>query len=203
MEMGLVSNPALREGLWEYLLVIRPDAQVCNRLAAEKQDFYDRYHHKSAIQLKPYITVGGFLAQEGMESTIIKWMQRICCMHPSFPVVLNNYSGFPDHTIYLRVQNPAPFQELAFRLKAIDNYIRANNCPSLRLTNRPHLSIAAKLPPNVYDKAMPEYSRRTFHETFMVTELLLLKRMNEYDTCRHVNVFRFYPPDVNSYNRVA
>ena len=203
MEMGLVSNPALREGLWEYLLVIRPDGQVCNKLAAEKQDFCDRYHHKSAIQLKPYITVGGFLAQEGMESTIIKWMQRICSMHPSFPVVLNNYSGFPDHTIYLRVQNPGPFQELAFRLKAIDNYIRSNNCPSLRLTSRPHLSIAAKLPANVYDKAMPEYSRRTFHETFMVTELLLLKRMNEYDTCRHVNVFRFYPPDVNSYNRVA
>ncbi len=203
MEMGLVSAPALREGLWEYLLVIRPDAQVCSKLVAEKQDFYDRYQHTSAIQLKPHITIGGFLAQEGMEATIIKWMQRICSMHPSFPVVLNNYSGFPDHTIYLRVQNPGPFKELAFRLKVIDNYIQSNNCPSLRLTSRPHLSIAAKLPANVYDKAMPEYSRKTFHEVFMVTELLLLKRMNEYDTCRHVNVFRFYPPDTNSYNQVA
>lgn len=203
MENGLVSTPSLKEGLWEYLLVIRPDAQVCNRLTAEKQEFSDRYRHKSAIQLMPHITVGGFLAQESMEGTIIKWMQRICGMHPSFPVILNNYSGFPDHTIYLRVQNRAAFQELAFRLKVIDNYIQSNNCPSLRLVSRPHISIAAKLPPEVYDKAMPEYSRKTFHDIFMVTELLLLKRMNEYDTCRHVNVFRFYPPDANSYNQVA
>lgn len=203
METGLVSNPSVREGLWEYLLVIRPNAQVCSKLAAEKQEFYDRYQQQSVIQLKPHINVGRFFASEGMESTIIKWMQRVCSMHQSFPITLNNYSGFPEHTIYLRVQNPGPFQELAFRLSVIDSYIRSNNCPALKLVSRPHLSIAAKLPPNVYDKAMPEYSRKTFHETFMVTELLLLKRMNEYDTCRHVNVFRFYPPDTNSYNQVA
>lgn len=199
----MVSTPSVHEGLWEYLLVIRPDAQTCSKLAAEKQDFFNRYQQTSAIQIKPHITVGSFFAMEGMESTIIKWMQRICSMQSSFPVTLNNYSGFPDHTIYLRIQNPTPFQELAFRLKVIDSYIQSNNCPSLRLVHRPHLSIAAKLPPKVYDKAMPEYSRKTFHETFMVTELLLLKRMNEYDACRHVNVFRFYPPDTNSYNQVA
>ncbi|HYF32020.1 MAG TPA: 2'-5' RNA ligase family protein [Chitinophagaceae bacterium] len=203
MENGWVSTPSAHEGLWEYLLIIRPDAEVCNKLALEKQDFYNRYQHKSAIQLKPHITVGAFLALEGMENTIIKWMQRICSMHQSFRVTLNNYSGFPEHTIYLRVQNHAPFKELAFRLKVIDNYIKSNNCPSLKLAARPYLSLASNLPPKLYGEAMREYSRKTFHETFIVTELLLLKRMNEYDACRHVNVFRFYPPDTNSYNQVA
>ena len=203
MESGLVSTPSAHEGLWEYLLVIRPDAHVCNKLSAEKQEFFERYHHESSVHLKPHITIGAFLAPERVENTIIKWIQRICSMHKSFPVVLNNFSGYPEHTIFLRVQDPAPFQELAFQLNIIDNFIRSNNCPPLKLLNRPHLNIAAKLPADIYDKAMPEYSRRLFHETFMATELLLLKRLNQFDSCRHVNVFRFYPPDTNSYNQVA
>lgn len=202
MEPGLVSTPSSAEGLWEYLLVIRPDAHVCSKLSAEKQEFSERYH-SSAIQLKPHITIGAFLAPERVENTIIKWIQRICSMQKSFPVVLNNYSGYPEHTIFLRVQNPEPFQELAFQLNVIDNFIRSNNCPPLKLVSRPHLSIAAKLPAEIYGKAMPEYSRRLFHEVFMATELLLLKRLNQFDSCRHVNVFRFYPPDTNSYNQVA
>lgn len=203
MESELVSTPSTREGLWEYLLVIRPDAHVCSKLSAEKLEFCERYHHEPSFHLKPHITVGAFLAPEQVESTVIKWIQRICSMQKSFPVVLNNYSGYPEHTIFLRVQNPGPFQELAFQLNVIDNFIRSNNCPPLKLVSRPHLSIAAKLPADVYDKAMPEYSRKLFHETFMATELLLLKRLNQFDSCRHVNVFRFYPPDTNSYNQVA
>jgi hypothetical protein len=203
METGWVSAPSTQEGLWEYLLVVRPDAHVCSKLSAEKQEFFERYQHISAIQLKPHITFGAFMATERLENTIIKWMQRICSMHKSFSVTLNNYSGYPGHSIFLRVQNPEPLQELAFQLNVIDNFIRSNNCPPLKLVNRPHLSIAAELPEHIYEKAMREYSGKMFHETFMVTELLLLKRQNQFDTCKHVNVFRFYPPDTNSYNQVA
>jgi 2'-5' RNA ligase superfamily len=203
METGLVSTSSTREGMWEYLLVVRPDAHVCSKLSAEKQEFFEHYQYKAALHLKPYITLGAFMATERLENTIIKWMQRICSMHKSFSVTLNNYSGYPDHTIYLRVQNPEPLQELAFQLNVIDNFIRSNNCPPLKLVNRPHLSIASQLPAQIYEKAMPEYSGKMFHESFMVTELLLLKRQNQFDACRHVNVFRFYPPDTNSYNQVA
>src|ERR1700750_2027813 len=177
MERELVSVPSADEGLWEYLLIIRPDAHVCNKLNAEKQEFCERYRHESAIHLKPHITLGAFMAPERLENTLIKWIQRICSMQKGFPVILNNYSGYPDHSIFLRIQNPEPFQELAFQLNVIDNFIRSNNCPPLKLVSRPHLSIAAKLPADVYYKAMPEYSRKLFHEMFMATELLLLKRL--------------------------
>lgn len=203
METGFVSAPSNREGLWEYLLVARPDAHVCSKLAAEKEDFYNSYQHKAAVSCKPHIALGAFLATEDMEDTIIKWMQRICSMNKGFSITLNNYSGIPDHTIFLRVQNPEPFRELSLQLKVIDYYIGANNCPPLKLVSRPHLSIAARLPTHIYSKAMSDYSRKMFHESFMVTELLLLKRLNQFDECRHVNVFGLYPPDTNSYHQVA
>ena len=105
-------------GLFEYLLVGHPDADVYNKVMEEKQLFSAEYGEKIAIKTKPHITVANFLASEAMEPTIIKWMQRICGAQQSFTVTLNNYSGFPPHTIFLRVQNPQPFSATG---KAIKN----------------------------------------------------------------------------------
>ncbi|HEY0680338.1 MAG TPA: 2'-5' RNA ligase family protein [Chitinophagaceae bacterium] len=203
METGLVSTPSTGDGLWEYLLVIRPDAAVSSSLAAVKQEFANYYNYEAAVELKPHIIIGGFQASEQLENTIIKWVQRICSMQSSFRVALNNYGGVPEHTIYLRIQDLKPFRELGNQLTVIDNFIRSNNCPPLKLVSRPHLSLATGLPLEIYNRAMPEYSGRMFYESFMATELLLLKRLNQFEASRHVNVFRFYPPDTNSYHQVA
>ncbi len=50
---------------------------------------------------------------ERMEDTLIRWMQRAVAEQENFVVQLNNYSGFPGRAIFLRVQNPDPFRELA------------------------------------------------------------------------------------------
>jgi hypothetical protein len=47
----------------------------------------------------------------------------------------------------------------------------------------------------VYSRAMPDYSRKTFHGSFQVTELVLLKREHSFDTCKTVNVFHLLPQD--------
>jgi len=180
-------------GLYEYLLVANPDAAVYEKVMNEKQGFYERYKEKVAIKTKPHITVANFLAMENMEETMIRWTQRICSQQHSFNVVLNNYSGYPPHTIYLRVQNQQPFQQLAKSLKVIADYIKGNNLPTPKLVGSPHLTIARRLPEDVYSKAMMDYSQRDFHDSFMVNELVLLKRKHQFDTCEKVMVFRFMP----------
>lgn len=190
-------------GLFEYLLVGHPDDNVYTKIMEEKQQFYDDYREKIAVKTKPHITVANFLASEAMEPTIIKWMQRICGAQQSFTVTLNNYSGFPPHTIYLRVQDPLPFQQLAKQLKTIDDFIRASACPPAKLITRPHLSIARKLPEQVYNKAMSDYSQKTFHESFMLDELLLLRRQHQFDPCKTIQVFRLRPADSNFLSDVA
>jgi hypothetical protein len=59
--------------------------------------------------------------------------------------------------------------------------------------NRPHVTLAVfqagEVTEQVYSKAMPDYSRRTFHGIFRVRELVLLRRRHSFDPCKTVNVF--------------
>lgn len=207
----------------EYLLVIYPYGEVKDKLLEEQEQFSADYGLSAVVRNKPHITVAAFQAGSQMEDTLIRWIQRICNRHRSFDVSLNNYSGFPPHTepleaarpqgqtlsdageyanfywqripgiIYLRVQDPQPFRELMQQLRAIDDFIRSSGCPPVNLISRPYLSIAGGLTEQVYNRAMPEYSRRTFHDTFHVEELVLLKRNHSFDACKTVNIFRLLP----------
>jgi 2'-5' RNA ligase len=182
----------------EYLLVIYPYGELHDKLLEEQQQFLFDYGLSMKARNRPHITVAAFQASEQMEETLIRWIQRICRRHESFPITLNNYSGFPPHTIYLRVQDPQPFRELMQQLRAIDDFIRSSGCPPVNLISRPYLSIAGGLTEQVYNKAMADYSRKSFHESFQVEELVLLKREHSFDACRTVNVFRLLPAIVNT-----
>ena len=114
------TRTSLFSNLYEYLLVVHPDENVYQQVLEEKKLFFNTYKEKMAIKTKPHITVSNFLAKETMEETIIRWMQRIISTQQSFSVSLNNYSGFPPHTVYLRVQDHQPFKQLATALKEVD-----------------------------------------------------------------------------------
>jgi 2'-5' RNA ligase len=208
MEMGLVKSTETRTegrgrgrpggpGYAEYLLVVHPYGDLQDRLLEEQQQFSTDYGLDQGLQRmernKPHITLAAFEAGEEAEDTLIRWIQRICHPHRSFEIALNNYSGIPPHTICLRVQDPEPLRELMQQLRAIDEFIRSSGWPPVNLTGRPYLSIAGGLTEQVYNKAMPDYSRKTFHGIFRVGELVLLKRKHSFDPCKTVNVFRLLP----------
>jgi 2'-5' RNA ligase len=181
---GILYNP-----MYEYLLVAHPDENVYLRVAEEKQSFFDIYKEKIAVKTKPHITVACFLAKEVMEETMIRWMQRIISNQQRFIVLLNNYSGFPPHTVYLRIQDHQPFKQLASSLKVIDQYVRGNDCPAMKLVTHPHLSVARGLPKDVYEKAIIAYAQKSFFDSFEVNELVLLKRQNQFENCVQVSKF--------------
>ncbi|MBS1607024.1 MAG: 2'-5' RNA ligase family protein [Bacteroidetes bacterium] len=180
----------------EYLLVIYPHGELEERLLHEQRQLASEFGLPAGGRNRPHITVAAFQAGELMEDTLIRWIQRICNRHRSFDITLNNYSGFPPHTIYLRVQDHQPFFELMHQLRAIDEFIRSCGCPPVNLVSNPYLSIAGGLTERVYNRAMPEYSRKDFHESFLVDRLVLLKRGHSFDACKTVNIFRLLPETI-------
>ena len=108
--------------------------------------------------------------------------------------MLNNYRSFPNSkTIYARVQSHEPFKQLAASLKVIDDYVRSCGYPRAILISHPHMTIARKLPQHIYEKAVMDYSQKTFNTRFAVNELILLKRRNQYDKCQQLAVFKLMP----------
>jgi len=200
MEMNsLMPHPVIKEiyghGLYEYMLVAHPDDLVQEKVMTEKRSFYAEYKNPAPVENSPHIMVSVFFAKEAMEDTLTRWIQRICRQQQSFTVTLNNYSGFPPHTIYLRIQNENPFQKLTTDLKALNHYISSCACPPMQFISKPYVNIAGKLPEDIYSRALKQYSHKTFHESFVVNELQLLKRKHEYDVCKSVNVFGLQPEE--------
>lgn len=176
--------------LFEYLLVVSPSAEVHKSVMEIKEYFSEKYKQTIASKTKPHITVANFLAKERMEDTLIRWMQRAVAEQEGFITQLNNYSGFPGHTIFLRVQDHDPFRELAQRLKVIASYIKEYNCPKPNFISNPHMSIARSLSKDVYEKAISEYARKDFAASFTVNELVLLRKQygNTYEKYKQLAV---------------
>ncbi len=189
---GAMSLQAENE-LWEYLLVAHPDKVVSNKILEEKRIFENMYDQEKDTRFHPHITVANFLAKEAMEETFIRWIQNICNLQKSFTVTLNNYSAFSSSGLYLRVQDAEPFKRLATALKILDGFMQSNDCPPLRLVSKPHITFVAGLSQCTYENAISEYSRKTFHESFKVDKLILLKR-DVYMKCQLINTFILPPP---------
>ncbi|MET0464471.1 MAG: 2'-5' RNA ligase family protein [Chitinophagaceae bacterium] len=181
-----------RQDEFEYMLVIHPDMDVYSKVLAERQYFHQRYPDKEGLRSKPHIAVAGFIARDSMEETLIRWIQRVCSTHKRFDVTLNNFSGIPPHTVYMRIQDHMPFNLLAQKLDVIGEYIQSNGCPPVKWSARPHLSFSGQLTEEVYERAMRDYSQRSFFEIFTASELVLLKKIPG-ETCKIINIFGLMP----------
>ena len=175
-----------QQGLWEYMLLANPDESVGEKLMTEKEYFELKYGAEIATKTLPHITIANFILKERMEDLLSKQLQNICNLQYAFAVMLNNFSGFPSHAIFIRVQNPKPFKELAKNLKRLDDLLSSNDCPPSQLITKPAMTIARRLDEETYNKAIIEYAQRDFNDVFVVNQLTLLKRDSRYKKWQHV-----------------
>ena len=193
-------NPGSYESdLWEYMLLANPDELVHEKLMEEKKYFEDKYQTGIDTKTLPHLTIANFLAKEILEDRISRLLQNICNQQFSFSVALNNFSGLPNDTVFIRVQNSQPFKRLSNGLQALDDLLQINGCTPLQLISKPYLAIAWQLQEDIYHAAIKEYAARDFHDQFVVDKLVLLKRDRAHKKWQHVNYF-YLPPEKNSYN---
>jgi len=176
----LVILPSV-DGLQEYSLVIEPATVIVEKLAGE--------NNMHSVPSKPLITLATFQAKEAMEETIIRYMQRILSTQQVFNITLNNYSGIPPHTIFVRIQNQQPFRQISSQLIAVSEYVSSCSCPPIRFHSQPHLPVVQQVNSDTFLDVLFEYSQKSFHESFTVDRLLLVKRSHAYEANKPVHVF--------------
>jgi hypothetical protein len=181
------------EDYGEYVIGGLPDKLTIENVGKEKKKFIDQYGITDSVSMPAFIPFAILFVKEQMEDTIARWIQNICNLQHSFMVTLNNYSSIPPHTIYWRIQEPQPMIQLAMRMKILDGFNESNNCPPIQLINKPFLILAEGLSEVVYKTAISEYAQKTFHTSFRLERLVLIRKNWDLKGGRLVNTFNFPP----------
>lgn len=194
--MKTITTPSIEKEGWtygenellDYRLVAYPGEDLRLAIMQEQEKLLQEFPGFPSLE-PPVLCLASFQAKEMMEEVIARWLQRICSNLPAPVLAFSLYGSFPQNGICLRVQDPSATHQLAQQLKIIDEYIRSNDCPALRVHSRPCITIAANLTPEVYEKAIAVCSEKAFLGQFEVRELALLKRKEPAAGFRKANVF--------------
>ena len=188
----------MNESINEYLLVIQPNEDLCEKIMALKQHFSTNYQCPQAMYLKPGITLIKFSQYELAESRFVNRLRNIATANPSFKITLNDFGSLPSHTIYVNIQTTNHITELTKELKQVQAYIKSDAQHKPHFISEPIISIAHKLLPWQYEKGWFEYSNTHFNASFMVKELLLLKKKDGSNGYKTIERF----PLLNQVNKL-
>jgi hypothetical protein len=188
-DQSIASFKADPASLWEYVLCAEPDKATSQKLGELLQHLGTLFPIPEGRREHLHVCLASFHAKEMMEETLIRWMDNICRLEPSFGIQLNNFSGLPSpHTLFIRIPDPLPFNSLLSRLKMVEGFIQANECPPVQW-NRPTLALASGLPEAVYSEALNYLSSESFTASFTIKKLVMLRRWWEGDHYEFVRSF--------------
>jgi 2'-5' RNA ligase len=175
MQLSGITMPGYR--VYEYLLVLNPHEELCNRIMQVKKEFYDSYKAPTATGGKPHVTLVNFLQYEMMEERLINRLKTIAMGYYPLKVELKDYGSFPSHTIYINVTSKMPIQNLVKEIRSqAQRLMKLNDDNKPHFIMEPHIPIARKLQPWQYEKGWLEYSNKHFAGRFIADGMLLLKR---------------------------
>ena len=161
----------------EYLLVLNPHEDLRSRIMHVKEQFFETYKADTARFGKPHITLANFVQYQMKEERLVNRLKTVAMGHHPFKVELKDFGSFPSHTIYINVTSKIPVQNLVERIRTEGQQImKLSNTDKPHFFMEPHISIARKLQPWQYDKALLEYSNKHFTGRFIADSMLLLKR---------------------------
>jgi len=166
----------MNETMNEYLLVIVPNEEVCEKIMTLKQHFSTNYQCPQALHVKPQITLLKFSHYELSESRFVNRFRNIAMVNAPFKITLNDFGSYPSHTIYVHIQTTNQLTILTKELKQVQAFIKPDNQHKPHYITEPIISIAHKLLPWQYERGWLELSNTHFNTSFTVTELQLLKR---------------------------
>lgn len=164
-------------GVFEYMLVVYPHAELVNRVMQVKKEFQEAYQVESGMGGKPNMGLVNFIQYEMMEERIINRLRTVAMGYPPFKVELKDFGSFPSHTIYIAITSKVPVQGLVKQIRSeAQRLMKLNDDNKPHFIMEPHLTIARKLKPWQYEKGWLEYSQKHFAGRFIADSMVLLKR---------------------------
>lgn len=162
---------------FEYLLIISPDKNTSQKLAAIKQHFKQVYKCRFAAHLKPHITLIRFFQYQEWESAIKKEFQSFSDRIPPVRIELADFGQFPTHTIYVDVKNREPIQKIVDGMASQSwDWLKPVGKFKPYFSTKPHMTIARRMTGEQFRRGWEDWKDKHFEAVFEAPEMVLLKK---------------------------
>ena len=175
-----------------YELNIRLPERVLVAVAETAAELESLRKAQLAKLSRPVLTVARFQAREEMESTLLRWINRILSNQTGFRFAFNNYGSIPGKPLYCRIQDAEPFRKLATGFRVLEGWLQGNGCYGPELF-APYLPLLDELDGSIEREVLMAFSASLFYDVVELQELELLVSepwTNEY---RLVSRFALLP----------
>ena len=180
--------PGLR--INEYRLVIPLPEAIQEKVLGVRKTLHERYKVKLPFELKPSLTVLRCHGFDKGEARLMEKLQHAALQTAPFKVELEDYAGYPSHTIYINVLTKSPFNELCKELKKYKWLMQVPQHEPFFI-NEPHLIVAQRLKPKEFTTVWQECEHRQFSGKFFADAMLLLKRSEVNEKYQVMRRFEF------------
>lgn len=160
-----------------FLFTILPRPGLSEKVMAIRAALYARIGSFSGRNTPPHITLCLLDLPETFGSAILDAMTSGTANSRSFTLHYNGITHFPDkRTIYIDPVEKAAIAEMRAPIVAA---LKADGvlCAAVRITDRPHLTIAAGLKPAKFEEAWRMLAPHELRHDERVGEVVLLKRL--------------------------
>ncbi|TDW99998.1 2'-5' RNA ligase family protein [Dinghuibacter silviterrae] len=158
----------------EYMLVISPEEHLQERIARVRQSLSEKTGIRTR-EGKTHITLARWQAWDMMEERLLQRLRVLAMEQYPFQVQMEDFKGFPSHTVCIQVPTREPILRLVARVRKHKRLMRSmENDPYF--VSEPYLTIARGLTAPQYEQAMQVLGGKHFHASFVASAMLLLKR---------------------------
>lgn len=169
-EMSTLAAQKHFQGWWHYWVVVSLPDTISRKLLLPKQAG----------------CMAAFLAREGMENTLIRWMQKIFSQQHQVELILELLQPDNHEPARWQVQNPAVFEQLRQQLYALNPYLQGSDCPAIQFGS----FIQWKPPSNSNTGATPFQPAQI---QFPLQEFILYRKPYHTGDAKQIQVFGLKP----------
>jgi len=164
----------------EYLLVIDIPEALRHKIEKAREELVTNYPLRQPKTGRPHIGLLRFTAFQLQEQKIMDHIMVITLAQQPFLVELNDFGGYPMHSIYIQVRTKEKIRMLVKACKALRPLLKTNG-EAPHFLDDPVIPLAARMDKHVYMHAMKEYRGKHFNGRFLVSSVLLLSRGNRQE----------------------
>lgn len=176
---------AYHTGINDYKLILDTPIVVRQKIATVKKSFDEDYKGIIISGGAPFILLASFSITENEEQDIVNKLHQVALGGMPFKVHLKNFDIIEDNEIFIKVEEIHTITTLIQQVKGALNGIDA------KYNEIPRISVGDSLQPWQMDKSWKKFARQHFSATFLVKEMLLLKRIEGFKSWQILSHLKF------------